>query len=112
MNQFVIIGKVHSIDENKLLLLVTLSNEGILPLCISQSMLENCKVLKVGDTVGVKVVVSLLVKNFLAFYGAMRLLEDASRPSPPNKNNDGNSALGCGCLVVIVIIILTLCAGS
>ena len=54
MNQFVIVGKVHSIDENKLLLLVTLSNEGILPLCISQSMLENCKVLKVGDTIGVK----------------------------------------------------------
>ena len=53
-----------------------------------------------------------MFKNFLAFYGAMRLLEDASRPSPPNKNNDGNSALGCGCLVVIVIIILASCAGS
>ena len=41
----------------------------------------------------------------------MRLLEDASRPSPPNKNNDGNSALGC-CLIFIIIIILASCAGS
>ena len=54
----------------------------------------------------------IMFKNFLAFYGAMRLLEDVSRPSPPNKNNDGNSALGCGCLVVIIIIILASCAGS
>lgn len=56
--------------------------------------------------------IEIMFKNFLAFYGAMRLLEDASRPSPPNKNNDGNSALGCGCLVVIIIIILASCAGS
>lgn len=54
MNQFVIVGKVHSIDSDRLLLLVSLSNEGILPLSISQSMLDNCKFLKVGDTVGVK----------------------------------------------------------
>ncbi|MBQ9089264.1 MAG: hypothetical protein IJY46_10860 [Lentisphaeria bacterium] len=53
-----------------------------------------------------------MFKNFLAFYGAMRLLEDASRPSPPNKNRDGSGALGCGCLVVIIIIILASCAGS
>lgn len=54
MNQFVIVGKVHSIDSDRLLLLVTLSNEGVLPLSISQSMLDNCKFLRVGDTVGVK----------------------------------------------------------
>lgn len=54
MNQFVIVGKVHTIDSDRLLLLVTLSNEGVLPLSISQSMLDNCKFLRVGDTVGVK----------------------------------------------------------
>ena len=51
-----------------------------------------------------------MLKDFLALYGALRLLDDASRPSPPNKN--GDNALGCGCLVVILIIIFISCAAA
>ena len=50
-----------------------------------------------------------MFKNFLAFYGAIRLMQDSFRRQP-DKNDDGNSALGCGCLVVILIIIFASCA--
>ena len=51
-----------------------------------------------------------MLKDFLALYGALRLLDDVTRPSPPNKN--GDNALGCGCLVVILIIIFVSCAAA
>ena len=46
-----------------------------------------------------------MLKNFLALYGAMRLLEDSSRPVPPD-DNDENNSLGCGCWAAIIIAIV------
>ena len=54
-----------------------------------------------------------MLKDFLAIYGAMRLLNDAGRSSPPpdNNNDTTNTIIGCGCFLIILIIILGSCAG-
>ena len=54
-----------------------------------------------------------MLKDLLAIYGAMRLLNDAGRSSPPpdNNNDTTNTIIGCGCFLIILIIILGSCAG-
>ena len=56
-----------------------------------------------------------MLKDFLAIYGAMRMLEDANRQSsspPPNKSDDTvNTIVGCGCFIIVLILILGSCAG-
>ena len=56
-----------------------------------------------------------MLKDILATYGAIRMLEDAGRRSsspPPNKDDDSVSAIvGCGCFIIVLILILGSCAG-
>ena len=50
-----------------------------------------------------------MLKDFLAAYGAIRLLEDASKPKPPpddNNNDEDNGCLYCGCFVIMVIAVV------
>ena len=48
-----------------------------------------------------------MLKDFLAVYGAIRLIEDASKPKPPpddNNKDEDNGCLYCGCLVIMAIV--------
>ena len=48
-----------------------------------------------------------MLKDFLAFYGVMRLLEDAGEPSPPDDAGDGGDDKGmCGCFIFIAFFAL------
>ncbi|MBR2633529.1 MAG: hypothetical protein IKD29_08795 [Lentisphaeria bacterium] len=50
-----------------------------------------------------------MLKDFLAAYGVIRLIEDASKPKPPpddNNNDEDNGCLYCGCLVIMAIAVV------
>ena len=50
-----------------------------------------------------------MLKDFLAVYGAIRLIEDASKPKPPpddNNKDEDNGCLYCGCLVIMAIVVV------
>lgn len=43
-----------------------------------------------------------MLKNWLAIYGAMRMLDDLNQRQVKPPQNEDNS--GCGCLLVLVLI--------
>lgn len=50
-----------------------------------------------------------MLKDFFAFYGAMRLLDDFTKtPSGGGGGGDKNEWAGCGCLVFFIVLFLLL----